>query len=226
MSIIDNANHSVVPYISGTTKPFTGQRLITITYKTVTDKNSALFNIKRDSKCVSVPMIAAEEITSNLQALIPHIRAMLEDTQKAIVREMIDSRNVSSVNVDDISIASCVEYLESSDNEGGRLTKESVGVWFDSNVADMLAIAIADKLGVSNVPTQQESDKVLATIAAFKGNITALAGGKTSYPAAIASKLKQAIELGAPAGDVIASKFVARLDKMIATPAVNLLDCL
>lgn len=227
MSIIDTANHSIVTYVSGTTKPFTGQRLIAITYKTVTDKNSPMCNVKRESKCVSVPVITDDSITGNMIALIPHIRGMLETVQKSIVREALDTSsngNVVSIANDSISIAECISYLESSD-DSGRLTKESVGQWFDSNVADMLAIALADKLGVSDVPTNEQSAKVLDIIAAFRSNVAALAGGKTSYPAPIASKLRTALEL-APNDDVIASKFIARLDKMIATPVINLLDCL
>lgn len=225
MSIIDTANHSVVTYVSGTTKPFTGQRLIAITYKTVTDKNNPLCNVKRESKCVSVPLIDDAVISSNMIALIPHIRGMLENVQKSIVREALDaSGNVVSISNDSISIAECISYLESSD-DSGRLTKESVGVWFDSSISELLAIALADKLGVSDVPSEAESKKVLDIIAAFRTNVTALAGGKTSYPAPIASKLKVALEL-APNDDVIASKFIARLDRMIASPVINLLDCL
>lgn len=224
MSIIDSANHNVVSYVSGVTKPFTGQKLIVVTYKTVTDKMSPLYNIKRESKCVSVPVIADSEITSNIDVLIPHIRGMLENTQKSIVRELLDTGNILSIATDSLSIAECVSYLESSD-ESGRLTKESVGNWFDSNIADMLAIALADKLGVSEVPSEQESKKVFDIIAAFRGNISSMAGGKTSFPAQVAKQLKKALEL-APSNDVIASRFMTRIEKMIENKEISLVDCL
>lgn len=225
MSIIDQSNHNVIPYLSGVTKPFNGQRLITVTYKTVTDKSSPLCNIKRDSKAVSVPVILDHEIKSNIDALIPHIRGMIEGVQKSIVRELLDAgSNVLSIAYEDINIASCIEYLESSD-ESGRLTKESVGNWFDSSIADMLTVALAEKLGVSDTPTTAESDKVLAIIAAFKRDISALAGGKTNYPATTAKQLKKALDL-APDGDVIAARFTARLDKMIAVPVNDLINAL
>lgn len=224
MSIIDTANHSVVSYMSGITKPFTGQKLIVVTYKTVTDKSSALYNIKRESKCVSVPVIADEEITSNIDVLIPHIRNMLENTQKSIVRELLDTGNVVSIATESLSITECISYLESSD-ESGRLTKESVGNWFDSNIADILAIALADKLGVSEVPTEVESKKVFDIIAAFRGNISSMAGGKTSFPAQVAKQLKKALEL-APNNDVIASRFMTRIDRMIENKEISLVDCL
>lgn len=224
MSIIDTANHSVVSYVSGVTKPFTGQKLIVVTYKTVTDKLSALYNIKRESKCVSVPVIADDDITGNIDVLIPHIRGMLENVQKAIVRDMLDTGNILSIPTESISIAECISYLESSD-ESGRLTKESVGNWFDSNIADMLAIALADKLGVSENNTAEESKKVFDIIAAFRGNISSMAGGKTSFPAQVAKQLKKALEL-APSNDVIASRFMVRIDKMIENKEISLVDCL
>src|ERR1700674_4660994 len=153
MSVIDQANHNVVSYISGTTKPFSGQRLVAITYKTVTYKESIHYNIKRESKAVSVPVIADDVITSNIVALVPHIRTLLENTQKSIIRELLDaSNNVVSMPNKSISISECISYLESSD-ESGRLTKESVGNWFDSSIADMLTLSLADKLGISDTPT-------------------------------------------------------------------------
>lgn len=227
MSIIDSVNNSVVPYVSGTTKPFTGQRLIIVTYKTVTDKSSPMCNIKRESKCVSVPLIPSELIAANLVVLTPHIRGMLESVQKSIVREMLDSLvngSVHSVGNADISLEACIEYLESSD-ESGRLTKESVGNWFDSSIATSLAVALADKLGIGTEPTDAESTKVMAIIAAFRRDVSALAGGKTNYPPVIAVQLKKALAY-APNDDVIASKFVARLDKMITSNESNLIDAL
>src|ERR1700694_658138 len=93
MSVIDQANHNVVSYVSGTTKPFSGQRLVAIIYKTVTDKKSVHYNIKRESKAVSVPVIADDIILGNMNVLVPHIKTLLENTQKSIIRELLDASN-------------------------------------------------------------------------------------------------------------------------------------
>lgn len=214
MSIIDNAGHSVVTY-DGKNKPFTGQRLAKFSWKTVTDKTSALCGIKRDSKCVSLPMISDQDIASNLLILTPHIATFLHGAQDKIIREILEERNsVSTVTTDSISIAAICEWLDGND-ESGRLTKESVATWFKENVEEMLTVALADKLGVSETPTQAESDRIIATVEVFRSKVAALAGGKTSYEPKICKSLISALEL-APAGDALATRFTSRLNKMIA----------
>lgn len=213
MSIIDNANHSVITY-TGKEKPFTGQRLSKVTWKTNTDKDSPYYNIKRESKCVSLPVIGSTDIADNIVALTPHIASYLHGVQDKMVRELLEAgSNVVSVATSDVSVASIIEYLESSD-ESGRLTKDSVAAWFDSTVADNLAMLIGEKLGVSNVPTDSESAKVMEVVTAFKGKIAALAGGKTQYEPKVCKSLLNAIAL-VPAGDALAVRFTARLEKMI-----------
>jgi hypothetical protein len=225
MSIIDNLNHSVVTY-DGKNKPFTGQRLSKVTWKTCNDKNSPYFNIKRESKCVSLPVLVAQNIEDNMHALAPHLISYLHGVQDKMVREMLDAgNNVVSISTDSISIPAILEYLESSD-ESGRLTKESVGAWFDSTLADQLAMLLGEKLGVSEIPTDSESAKVLEAVGAFKVKIAALAGGKTSYEPKVCKSLINA--LGLVAGDVLASRFVARLNKMVeeSEKQVDLMDLL
>lgn len=215
MSIIDTANHNVVPYISGKTKPFTGQRLATVTYKTITDKSHPLCGVKRESKAVSLPVIESDTIEVNLGALMPHIKSLCYGAQDKILREYLDDNpNAVSISNELISIGAILEYLDNS-NESGRLTKESVASWFDASIADTLTVTLADKLGVSDTPSETETRQINAVMKEFKDKVSALAGGKTSYTPKVCESLKKCLAL-APADDVIAARFVARLDKMIA----------
>lgn len=214
MSIIDNAAHTVSSY-DGKNKAFTGQRLAKFTWKTVQDKNSPLYNVKRDSKCVSLPLVTGDDIASNLLALMPHVQSYLHGVQDKIIREQLEAgSNVLHITSESVSVAAICEYLESSD-ESGRMTKETVGAWFDETVSEQLALALALKLGVSEVPTDAESAKILAVVDAFKSKIASLAGGKTAYEPKVCTSLISALEL-APAGDVLAVRFTTRLNKMIA----------
>lgn len=225
MSVIDNANHNVVSYVSGVTKPFTGQRLATVQYKTVNDKSSVHFGIKRESKAVSLPVLEATAIESNLTVLIPHIRNFLESVQDKIIREELDKgNNVVSIDNAAVSIAACVEYLDNS-NESGRITKEGVESWFAEAIEPNLALTLSETLGVGDIPTQAESDKVLAIVAAFKGKIASLAGGKTAYDPKTAMQLQKALKL-APESDALASRFMVRLQKMVDQKPDELLHAL
>lgn len=212
MSVIDTLNHSVVAYDPKSSKAFTGQRLSKVTYKTVTDKESPLYGIKRDSKCVSLPIFKSEEVVAQSAALAPYVIEYLQTVQDKIVRERIDA-GATSISMQEISIAGCIEYLDSN-SESGRLTKESVAAWFNETIAEPLAVVLADKLGVSDTPTDAESNKILAVVDAFKGKVAALAGGKTAYEPKVCKSILNALEL-APSGDVLATRFTNRLNKMI-----------
>lgn len=214
MSIIDTAAHSVVSYDPKTSKPFSGQRLAKVTYKTVSNKDDPMYGIKRDSKCVSIPMIPTADVVGNIQMLAPYMVEYLHSVQDKIIREKIDA-NASMILQEDISIAGIVEYLETN-NESGRLTKESVASWFTQNIEETLAVTLMDRLGIGEVPSDAESAKIIAVVDAFKAKISALAGGKTTYEPKVCKSLINALEL-APAGDILASRFTARLEKMIAS---------
>lgn len=226
MSIIDTENHNIVPYVSGTTKAFTGQRLASFNWKTVTDKSSVYYGIKRESKAVSLPMITAEAITDNLIVLMPHIVSMLHSVQDKIIKAKLEIGGDSVVSIGNelINMKAIVEYLGDS-NESGRLTKESVAAWFDESISNSLSVVLADKLGISEVPTNAESDKILAIVGKFRADISALAGGKTSYTPKVAAQLLKAVN-HASDEDVIASKFKARLQKMIDVDVIKENDLL
>lgn len=218
MSVIDTLNHSVVSYDPKSSKAFSGQRLSKVTYKTVTNKEDPLYGIKRESKCVSLPMVPVADVVSNIQALAPVVVEYLHSVQDKIVRERIDA-GALNIAMSDVSIAACIEYLESN-SESGRLTKEVVASWFNETIAEPLAVTLADRLGVSATPTDAESAKILAVVEAFKGKVAALAGGKTAYEPKVCTSLISALNL-APSGDVLATRFTARLNKMIEESKAN-----
>lgn len=225
MSAIDTSVNTVVSYTSGVTKPFAGQRLASFNWKTSKDKDSLYFGIKRESKAVSLPMIGTEQISASLAALTPHIKVWLHGVQDKMIREQLEaSDNCLHITNESIGIAAICEYLEDS-NESGRVTKADVEVWFNENIADSLMVQLAERLGVSETPTQADSDNIDAVVAAFKGKIASLAGGKTSYDPKTASQLQKCIAL-VPAGDVLADRFIARLQKMQDVTPDSLLDAL
>ncbi len=226
MSIIDTLNHSVVSYDPKSSKAFAGQRLSKVSYKTVSDKESALYGIKRESKCVSLPVIEVAEVIGNVSALAPAICEYLQTVQDKIVREKVDA-GAASISMNDVGIVGILEWLDSQNGESGRLTKEVVGNWFSENIEESLAVLLAEKLGVSEIPTDEESKQIMAVVAGFKDKVSSLAGGKTSYEPKLAESLKKCLNL-APDGDILKCKFMNRLDKMIAESkkGIDLIDLL
>lgn len=219
------AVHAVVEYVSGKSKAFDGQRLSSHSWKTQKDTG-----VKRTSVCVSLPTIKKSEIVENLDTLIPMIRAHLESVQDKMIKEKLESKEgqegkVTMVLDSEINIAAMIAWNtpEASTN---RLTKEVVAAWFTENVEESLMLALADKLGVGEVPTDAESMQIEKITNEFKNKVSGLAGGKTSYAPEIARAVRKCVEL-APAGDELTSKLIARLDKMITAPVgIDLLDAL
>lgn len=222
MSNFDNA-HSVVGYVSGT-KPLTNQRWAKVLFKASTSIDAvdgSKVVTKRDNVAVSVPIIASDDILSRMNSLVPAIRKMLEDAQDKIVRERVVSADAKLIGGSEISVAACIEWL-GAEATGERLTKESIAAWFDGSVADSLALAFSEKLGIGENPSAEESAKVLAIVSDYSSKIQMLAGGKTSFAPAVAEKLEKALQIAAP-DDELAGKFMARLAKMKVAVTADLL---
>src|ERR1700742_1708845 len=144
MSNVSNV-HQIVPFDSTKSKPFSGQRLSKISYKT---RKVNGVESKLQSMCVSIPSIEHAEVVQNLTAFTGHVIALIESTQDAMIREMYES-GLTNVPETSISIAKVLEYLDAQ-SSGSRLTKDEIIAWFDTSLADTLSIAFADKLGVDS----------------------------------------------------------------------------
>ena len=213
MSAISNV-HSIVAFDSKISKAFENQRLAKVIYKT-----SRTTGIKeKESVCVSVPKL---ELTDEEALLFkPYLVAYLEGVQDSIIRAKYEEGAVSIHN-NDIGIHSMLDFLE-EDSKGGRLTKEYITEWFNTSLADMLTVAIADKLGVSDTPSETEAKKIEQMVNVYRDKFASLAGGKTMFAADIATKLQKALEL-VDSEDTMAVRFNARLEKMKEQNTVDLL---
>jgi hypothetical protein len=210
--------HNIVPYTSGITKPLNGQRLATVTYKT--DK---LTGTKPASVACSIPQVDTEAMKAHIDEFIPHIKTLVERTQDAIIRERHEA-SATLVSDKDIDIEHVIEYLN-AESTGGRLTKAQVVEWFDENIADPLAVALATKMGVSENPTEEQSNRIENLLKEFRNNIGALTAGNMKYDPDTCNVLQKAISF-APADDILKERFNQRLDTMKKQIPKSLLDAL
>ena len=215
MSVISN-RHSIVPFISGESKAMSGQRLGKIGYKEVLNKKTGKKEQKLPSVCVSVPVIEKEEIEGKLEALIPHIRGMLEGVQDKIVRSLYEGSEgaLQSVSDGEISVAACIGFLE-AESEGGRLTKEAVQNWFDGNLAENLSVYIAEKLDFVK-PNEGQMLQIEQHVRGYREVLASLSGGATMLSTPQIKGCRKALEL-LEVGieeDLMAQKLSKRLDAM------------
>lgn len=214
MSNVSTA-HNVTKFVAGKSEALTGQRLAKIGYKS-TAKNPAKF----DSVCASVPYILPEQVTNNLQRLLPHIGRMLESAQDGIIRSLYESSDgtLSTVTDTDISVESCINFLE-AEAQGSRMTKEFLTQWFKDAMQESLYIVFGIKLGF--IPADAETAEVTeaqdATITkalnGYRDLFASLAGGKTVLQDKQIDSLVKALDM-TETNDETAQKLRTRLVAM------------
>jgi plasmid maintenance system antidote protein VapI len=204
----------IIEAFSNKSKALSGQRLAVISYKTRKDGTK-----ENDSQCVSVPMVA-DVTEQQMIAFKPYILGMIEDTQDKIVRALI-AEGAKLVNDADITIDAVLAYLD-DESKGSRLTKDVITEWFNASVADVLTVAIADKLGFSDVPTEGQTKQLNQQINVYREKFASLAGGKTSFAPDVATKLQKVLELTND-DDAMAVRFNARLEKMKVAASVDMM---
>lgn len=153
------------------------------------------------SKGCYVPSLAWANVSDKVASsstIQDAILNMLEAKQNQLMKAT-DS-NGRSPTANDIGLDSIISLLEAEEEAAGessRLTKAVIGSWFDANLSDVLTVAFADKLGVSDTPNDADIMRIKQAIAGYKGKLEMLAGGKTSFDPAVITKLQEALSLGA-----------------------------
>jgi hypothetical protein len=204
--------------LTGKSVAFDGQRLAKVTWKTTAKVTAPMAN-----QCVSVPRIQPEQVQEEQAALYPFIVAMLEESQDSIMRGLLLAKGAGcEIQDSEISIAACLaEMAEVA--KGNRLSKDSIAAWFDSEAVDMLTIAVADKLGISDTPSEAETKKVAAIVADYSTKLQALSGSKTSYSPEVAIKLQRALEVAEVLTTPYGAMFHAKLEAMKVKPQADML---
>jgi hypothetical protein len=216
MSTISN-RHTVVPFVAGTTKPLTEQRLAKIGYKP-RGKNPAKF----PSVAVSVPVLADESIKEVQDRLIPYVRTMLESTQDSVIRSMYESSEgqLTSVGDEDISLNACIAFLE-AEATGSRLTAEKIKEWFTENLTDPLTVVLAEKLGFEELNDAQ-METIGKHLAAYRDTFAMLSGKMVFLDSKKITSLLAAIALVSEESDITV-KLTAKLTEMQQKPVEELL---
>lgn len=216
MSAISNA-HSVVDFDSKTSKPFEGQRLSKVLYKTPKDGS-----VKQQNRCVSIPMLATVSAEELVQ-LSPYVLGMMRDAQDSIIKRRVEDKQ-SIITDADISFECILAELQDQAT-GNRLTKEAIIEWFvaENGLGETLMVAIADKLKIPATPSEAETKRLNQMVAVYRDSFAQLAGGKTAFTPDKATKMRKALELVVDTDDM-AKRFDLRLKKMIEAEEVELTD--
>lgn len=210
-----STRHAVQAFVSGESKPLSDQRLAKIGYKqtkAMTDKGE----VAPESICVSLPKIESAEIERHWEALIPHVRTLLETAQDGIIRALYESKGADKnvfreVSDDELSVSACVGFLE-AESSGGRLSKEYLESWFDRNLSENLFVVIAEKLGFDEL-TEDNTAVIQKHLNGYKGLIAGMSGKNLSLHAQQITGIRRALEV-CSVDDETSGKLLRKLDEM------------
>ncbi len=144
-----STQHSVVPFVSGSSKAFNDQRLAKVGYK-LTKAMKAKGETTLTPVCASIPRIDSVAVEVFSTELMPHLIELLERAQDGIFRSLYESSggNRTSISDEELSIPACIGYLE-AESTGSRISKESVEAFFNAAVRDNLTVVFSEKLELS-----------------------------------------------------------------------------
>lgn len=198
--------HTVLPFIAGTSKALTDQRLAKVGFKKTKENPNPLKSV-----CVSIPQIT-EFTEEQLDRLLPHLVNVINGAQDGIIRKMYESDpSIMSVGDDDISIDACIMFLETEES-GGRLTIESLNEWFVLSLQDKLTEFLRMH-GSKSLDGAALDKAVTQSLAGYKGMISAMAGGKTHYTHEQRTKLETILSM-TDEGDDVAERLMKRIEMM------------
>lgn len=181
-----------------------GQRLSVVRFKKDKSGNKA-----KESQCVSVPRIDMSEVSYDMMK--GWFQQYLESVQDEIIRDACVA-NKDAVTSDDIDIMAINSYLVQQ-SQGERLNGEQIKYWFDCELQDVLMVAFADKMGIGDSPSEQETSKLQQMCNVYRDCFAAMAGGRMQFPADKRAKLEKALSL-ADCTDGIGQKLSAKLQAM------------
>ena len=200
-----STRHTVEQFVAGTSKAMNGQRLSKVGYKS--SKNAPA---KFTSVCASVPRISDDDVIARMNDLVPYVRNLLESAQDGIFRSLYESSGGTRTEIgdDEISVSACIGWLENEQN-GGRLTSDGIGIWFDTNLRDNLTVLFADRIGADDV----DDPRIGKHLASYRGLFCSISGGKTVLSDVQIRGIRKALEVSS-VDDEMSVKLIGRLDSM------------
>lgn len=203
MSNISN-RHSVSTFVSAgkdRSVAYSGQRLSVARFKVSKDNPNA------KSQCVSIPKY--ELSVEERNALSTQINEWFWNQQDAIIRDRVVA-GADAITDEEISVTAVLSYL-TQQAAGERLTGDSIKEWFVAELQDILLVAFADKMGIGNEPTDEQTEKLQRICNVYRDKFATLAGGRTVVDADSRQKMLKALEL-IDCSDGVAAKLLARLN--------------
>ncbi len=209
-----STRHSIVPFVSGTSKAQAEQRLSKVGYKS-TEKTPARF----PSVCVSVPMITLPEDLSQFKQIIV---TRLEELQDALIKSLYESKNGKLMEVSDneISIDACMAFL-AAQSSGDRISVELISQWYKANVHEYLLALFAEKFGYGEEVTEEQMATLEKHAKVYKDICCMLAGKMVQLIPAQVKVIRKCFEISELENDPVQKKLEEKLESLLNAPKLE-----
>lgn len=202
--------------LSKTSKPLGGQRLARVIAKA--SKDGSYSPNLLASQCVSIPFVTEEEVSAQLIALMPHLVALVQDTQDSIIAEKRKETGCSEIADEDISVTACIAFLDEAE-KGSRVTSEFLAAWFKETYSLQAAefIALACKFEADIADWSEEQLKLIETKTAVLGSMFGgFASGKYSPDIPKCKAMVKFVEFVGESADERMTRFGDKAAKLLA----------
>lgn len=195
-----------------------GHRLVTVSWKEtkqVKEKGDKV----RAACCVAIPTVTVQVVPDLLASALNECVAGFQDS---IVAEIVNNAlkldssvqwNAIPITADMVSLQGIADWT-AAQAEKGRLSKDSIGNWFDTMLAKPLESAIAQVIPDG---TENSDDILIAAIKAHRDNLQSLASPRANMPEKLVKQLQKALKL-VESDDKVKAGLSARLASFIRPP--------
>ena len=208
------------PYDSqlGEQPSIAGYRNVKCLYKT----NAKTGKVAADNSQIRIEDDITEKvITERVAELAPYLIGFLQGEQDKIVKKL-HLQGMTLLSPKQYGLDAVVAALEAA-GTGHRLNKEQIEQWFNTEMLEPLMVAFADKMGVSEQPTEAEEKKLETVLQVYRSKFGSLASGKTHYRKEDAESLQKALDITEATSGVLGERFYVRLEKMKTDTVEDLL---
>lgn len=175
-----------------------------------------------ENSYIRVPAHITEEVVAaRISELAPYLVGYLQAEEDKLIKER-HIAGLERLTPEFLTLDRVIEALESA-GVSQRLNKETIEAWFTAEMYEPLMVAFADKMGVGEAPTEEQTSKLSSILSVYKAKFGSLASGKTHYRVEEAEMLLRALEVTGAGDTLIGGKFVARLGKMKDSTSADLL---
>lgn len=190
-----------------------GTRTVTCLYKAV-KRDGVLVASEFSNAYTRVPVAHLTEklVIEQAAELAPYVVAYLQGIEDAMIKDAHKAGQLR-IYTDGLSIARLIEKLEESSSTG-RLNKERIGQWFDSEVAELLAVKFAAKMGLDENSSEAQLAKLDTILGAYRSKFESLASGKVFIKEQDCLAMIGVITTCQLEDDTLGSRFLVRLENM------------